>query len=584
MDNKPWNAAQFELKRPHMSSWVRETIVPILEGNANRLLVVRAPVKSGKREIAEYISMRDMGINSPRIHGFISAWHRTADNSQRKELEQHNMTVFSINNKSKTTKCSAWIDKKISLGKKVVLHLDECDYGSGSEQILSTIYRDIRNNPDVLLILYSATPEEVLFSSDMKCEEEEEVRDGILRGVKTLYTPPPGYCGPERFLREGLIHDAAPFFKAQPTPIPPGQPALILTEQGRQIIQGLKDSTATGGGRNIVILRLTKRDGGAKKENKDIYKFLENYANIPEMRGVRVWVDKNDYPGLDARKIEWSNQGYWGDITSNLPYLIIHDQTSSRSTEWACHDRVFATHDYRTTLSYTSISQAQERVNHYDSKYNGGFQRINVYGHRNTFRLSAGVISYEDFFECEWSKVEGVDPKSWIIKNKEGLTHPNYSNQMTKANASAVLKAICCDINYMSLASRVGGRVCKVDQILIIWFQCDFDNFDARFKDRPEKFIIDDDIRKKYKVKNPFRFIKDRPPPKDDGKIYGYLRRYDVFEYADVDKDRRWGVDKTPRLTICYRQNVLGVAVRWATGENEIVNTMVAYRSMYPSK
>ena len=72
----PWTIAQFELYRPHMTDWVKSKITHLLENNECSRIVVRAPVKSGKREIVEYISMRDEGIASPRCHAFLLT-HKT---------------------------------------------------------------------------------------------------------------------------------------------------------------------------------------------------------------------------------------------------------------------------------------------------------------------------------------------------------------------------------------------------------------------------------------------------------------------------------------------------------------------------
>ena len=83
---KPWTVAQFELYRPHMSNWIIHNLCPPLEDPDCPRIVVRAPVKSGKREIVEYMAKRDESHVSPRVHLFLSAWHRAADEVQRKEL------------------------------------------------------------------------------------------------------------------------------------------------------------------------------------------------------------------------------------------------------------------------------------------------------------------------------------------------------------------------------------------------------------------------------------------------------------------------------------------------------------------
>ena len=95
-DKKPWSVAVFETQRTHMTNFVRSKILPKLEDALCRRVVVRAPVKSGKREMVEYIAMRDSVGEPTRKHAFISAWHRKADEEQRDELGGQNMAVFSV--------------------------------------------------------------------------------------------------------------------------------------------------------------------------------------------------------------------------------------------------------------------------------------------------------------------------------------------------------------------------------------------------------------------------------------------------------------------------------------------------------
>ena len=165
--SKPWSIAQFEVYRPELTVFIREKVLPLLEEGGCRRVVIRAPVKSGKREIVEYTAMRDGSSSPNRVHVFISAWHRAADEDQRLELAKHNLTVFSIVNNKKVEACVAWLGAQIAAGKEIVVHLDECDHGSGQKQLLSKIWPVIRANEKITSILYSATPQEVLFSGEI---------------------------------------------------------------------------------------------------------------------------------------------------------------------------------------------------------------------------------------------------------------------------------------------------------------------------------------------------------------------------------------------------------------------------------
>ena len=98
--SKPWSVDQFEHYRSYMTRFVREEITPIINERNNPKILIHGQVKVGKREIVEYIAMRD-SYNSHRIHMFISSFHRKADESQRAELENHGITVFSIYDKKR---------------------------------------------------------------------------------------------------------------------------------------------------------------------------------------------------------------------------------------------------------------------------------------------------------------------------------------------------------------------------------------------------------------------------------------------------------------------------------------------------
>jgi len=574
-----------------MTEFVKTHIEPYLDAESCNRLIIRAPVKSGKREIAEYLAMRDQASPITRVHMFLSAWHRAADEEQRKELARHNLAVFSAITKAVVTKCIAWITQQLAEGKTVVIHLDECDHGSGEKQILGKIYRFVRENPRVFIILYSATPQEVLFSGDATAdtadEGQEELLDDLVNGTHIEYTPPEGYCGPARFLDAGLIYDAQPFFTMKPIP--------ALTAQGREILVAWLAEIATGRGRNIVALRLCYSDGGKKKEDRAIQQFLRVWKLIPELlaAGVDVIFDKGDMKHPDAQEIKWSHKPSWDRLTKDKPILIVMEMTSSRSTEWACHDRMFALHEFRNTIQYAADSQAQERVNHYESKY-GRFQEIRVYGHKKTFELSAGRINYATYLNCEWvmKKVDtrraardnlGTEDLYEIKSSAAGhALHPAYPAPLLEPAAKSALVALGC-IGDAKLSARVKGSVRPTPIFAAEFFPCDVTTFDTALT--PVKAAIAGGRYVGSAFQNPFQ-QRERPPPNAAGKEHGYLRKWDVFDYdTQIATQPGWGVGANrPRLTICYKNGVLGVAIRWNTGETRMQDRLSAFRSMYPSR
>ena len=591
--SKPWSVADFENQRPHLTNFIKEKILPVLDDNHKRI-IVRAPVKSGKREMVEYIAMRDKTTDKGhRVHAFLSAWHRKADAEQRVELEKHNLSAFPINSESNVKKFKDWLKEQLKKNVEIVLHLDECDHGSGSKQILSKIWKDIRSNNRITNILYSATPEEVLFSGEVDDEYDDMVNEIMNEAAIIRYTPPPGYCGPREFLQAGLVIEAKPFFNKNAT-------AYSLSKQGKEAISLFNQSYAKDRQRNIIVLRLPYVLGSSentKKDNKAFYQFLKNIASFPELSEFIIMADKDDkfgnIAGIMRQNIQWSEKKYWDSLTKDKPILIVIDQTSSRSTEWKCHNRLFATHEYRNSLVYSVASQAQERVNHYSQNYDGEMQNILVYGSVKGFQLSAGIINYKQYLHNEWKKKK-IDkrrtntdlPIYEIINTVTGLQHPIHNQQMTENEADNILQELDCAVEY-AVSSRVKGDLKNIAEAKSQFFPCDSMTFEAQ-KAKFEKILNkypNIDLTWLERCHNPFLKSNAYMEKNNmEGKIPGIMRgEYMVYDYTkDIDPTPGAGLGPdTPRLTVCYKEGHLGVALRWQTGKYVEKNTMAAFNSMY---
>jgi len=589
MNSKPWPVAFFEKERPHLTTFVRERVLPLLETADCCRIVIRAPVKSGKREIVEYIAQRDAVTKPKRVHAFLSAWHRSADADQREELKEHNMEVFSITTADKADKCVAWILAQIAAGLHVVIHLDECDHGSGAKQILSKVWASTRDKAGITNILYSATPQEILFSGEVEDEEHQAMMtDMIEKGEHIEYVPPEGYCGPAAFLDAGLVEDAIPFFYAEPD-------EFTLSAQGRQIVSDLLASLATpeGARRNMIVLRLSYSAlGGSRttiKENKAIHQFLTNITAFPELKDFIVVVDKHDATvrstRINAEQIQWSNSMYWRRQAAE-PTILVIDQTSSRSTEWACHDRVYAVHDFRNTIQYSTISQAQERVNHYRQRY-GAFQPIRVFGHKKTFMLSAGLIDYATYLTHEWEKKKvdrrtagDVDLYKVRRTSNHRILHGDCpATGLLEVDADRLLQSLGCFAD-LSLSARVAGRIVDKPVYAAAWVPCTPDTFVSAWSafcaSPPTGFI------KPATVRNPFDAASDHRTA--EGLWQGFHRKWAVMDFdADFTRDIGWGAKNGTRVKVCYRGGELGIAIVWPTGI-ERVDSLRAYKSMYGSR
>ena len=680
--SKPWSVAEFQQYRPYITRFVDDNIVPLIENDNNeiRRLLIHGEVKSGKREIVEYIAKRDEG-SQQRVHMFLSSFHRTADENQRKELAQHNLIVCSIINKEVADKAIKKISDILREGKVIIIHLDECDYGTGSRQNLKTIYGRFKQNKSVITILYSATPEELLFSQDItQSEEDDKFIDEIYEeGLRLYYIAPSNYCGAKRFVDEGLVIDAKPFFEKTIND------TFKLSCQGKSIIADAKSNIeeliqmreeenylATKAKKegnieeynkhkvnaskitikNIIQLRLTYKTFGLtnlRNGLRSLEAFVKNKHLFPELDDCIVILDKSDYKteemlsGIIIEQVQWGERKYWESKIDNKLIIVVNEQTSTRSTEWAFHDRVFATHDYRPNISYGTIAQAQLRVAHYYGKTYREFQRIRVYGHLKTFLLAAKMISVIEYLNDDWKKIlikkdsfiigenvifkhEGKEydakivsydsednkyvvkfimngksfkalnvgkgdikakkeSKKFNIKNSNDDTiHSYYNEEYNEETAEKILEELGCNIK-IELSSRVKGKSKSVLKIESKFIECDETNVSSCI----QKHIKDDESLPKKEVRehnfNTSSLFSNFEINENGEKIYkGNLRSIkDVYSHEAI-RVQRWGFNeenKKPRLTVCYNEGRLGLCLRYTKGEKEEVTTLSSYLSMY---
>ena len=673
--HKPWAVSEFQQYRPYITNFVDTDIVPLLENPENeiRRVCIHGEVKSGKREIVEYIAKRDEG-SVQRVHIFVSAFHRKADVTQRIELSQHNMKVCSIQKNEHALAANEIIRKYLREGKKIIIHVDECDYGTSHKQNLKIIYEQFKGYDSVITILYSATPEELLFSQDITQSQEDDnfISEIYETGIRIYYIPPETYCGAKKFVEEGLVVDARPFFikNADQTLELSSQGSEIITEAKKNIelsndeksearyfyLKALREGNLLEAAKyekladkkikNVVVLRLTYDAFGAKA----IGLFVKNKHLFPELENTIVIVDKTDYKEIDishsgiiCETVQWSSKQYWDQKVNDKLIVIVHEQTSTRSTEWAFHDRVFATHDYRPNISYGTIAQAQLRVAHYSPKY-GEFQRIRVYGHLKTFLFAAKMIDVADYLNDDWKKVLikrtnfAVDEKvefkkpergdwgdgkiisfannsytieymeeghryevynicksnikcnkeynKYHIKNtSDNSIHHFYNQEYDLDSANKIIEELGCNIK-IELSSRVKGKAKNVLKIKSVFIECDENNIQEKLIEnvRNNEGLPESVRNHRFIVNSMF----DSFEISENGwKIYnGLLRSIRAVYTYEFMQEQRWGFNdayQKPRLTVCYDGDKLGVCLRYTTGEKEEVTTLSSYLSMYQS-
>lgn len=160
--------------------------------------------------------------------------------------------------------------------------------------------------------------------------------------------------------------------------------------------------------------------------------------------------------------------------------------------------------------------------------------RIKIYGHVESFRLSAGLITHHDYIQSAATR----GPK---------------------------------------LSSRVKSERKDVLTVSTRFHPCTKDEF-PRLKD-----LLQERFPEQRNFTNPF--IESEKQGLKEGRYQGYIRGWDVLDFEkNVVTQSRWGIkeDQTKcRLTVCYREGVLGIAVRHYTGEKQTVAKLEATKSMY---
>ena len=589
--NKPWSVDQFEQYRPHMCAFVISKMVPIINNPEKKRLLIHGEVKVGKREIVEFTAIRDASLQPQRIHIFISAFHRTADDYQRDELDDHGITVFTVYNKKKKKEAIAFIMDQLDENPdiRIIIHWDECDYGAGKSQNLSNIFEITRDHERILNIMYSATPEELLYSEEMN--ENSIISVFYKDGIVLKYDPPDGYCGARRFLDEGLVFQATPFFELVGHKIILSEQAKkiladckasvrIVNRKRRELQNDIEDAEDIGDNetavtlrkqieqltvRNIIHLRITyslgddddDEDGGNEEKHKRerekaIYAFLRKSQYVDELKHIMIIADKPSVkelqalPNIITTNIEWSKPLFWNEQRDDKLIIIVNDQTSTRSTEWACHHRIYATHDYRKKITFNTSLQADGRSFHYEQKY-GGFQPIRIFGDIKTFQFATKQITSAEYLNNSKTKmsqrVKGTSKQIPVIYAKFYPCEPGSQR--------SVLENIKNDCELVDGIIREPGRYPISNYVKDHTFKCSEDLFSHK-----------DEV---------------------SGRYQGNIRGYKVLQFEEI-RTALWGIKDQIRLTVCYNGDDVGLCLRFATGKEEEDENLETVNSMYQGK
>jgi hypothetical protein len=196
--------------------------------------------------------------------------------------------------------------------------------------------------------------------------------------------------------------------------------------------------------------------------------------------------------------------------------------------------------------------------------------------------------------DIEWEKRKVSNADVYRIRKSSGNreNHPDYPEPMTEEQCDKCLQEIGC-FAKVALSPRVDGNACDEPVIISKFYACDRDTFDQAkdefFRDNVDQ--INDELWTKYKnhrFQNPFVQSERHGPDADTGRYKGQLHnRWEVFDFNTQKNSAegwKWDIslNSNPRLTVCYDGNILGVAIRYSTGETVENNSIsTTSKSMY---
>lgn len=366
--SKDW----FETNRKTVVDFCKKVFDAIKRGK--RHILIKAPVKSGKRVIMEYLSLllREFGF---RVK-YITSLNRVDVKNQQDELELYHINTHLTKDDRSVSQAMLEIEHDITNGFKVVAGFDECDYGSGDKQKLGTLYKKFRDNADVVKLYISATAHETEASTLCDREDFESF----------TYDPPEGYCGAKFFLDNNLVFEPQEFFELDEF-----DGNLRLTEHGKQVLQ---DSVTKD--RTIGVVRTPRKVPTVLFVPKLIRKALELQLEAVTGKEWEIVVVDQSHP------LNWEDHrtrnGFIYD--PKRCYLIIIMQTCTRGTDlkgW--HHKLAFWHDQRVCdgVNLNTLLQAI-RVCHFAGDYPGGVfegtgeptpQKVRVYMDQRIIKMAA---------------------------------------------------------------------------------------------------------------------------------------------------------------------------------------------------
>lgn len=336
----PWTREKFETDAPEIVTFVLALLA--LYNQGKRHILIKAPVKSGKRIMVEAIR-----LFFDRSTKYVTALNRKDVKDQQAELQRYGIKTHLLKDAAAAEAAKRDINYDLHAGTTVICCYDECDYGSGANQVSNALFEEFRNDTRVLNLYFSATAHETALSNLAMRADYESLE----------YVPPPTYRGAGFFLANNLVSAPLPFFDYEDN-------TLSLTQHAFQV---LRDSIKPD--RHIGVVRVAGK--GIKMElfkDKEKAAALEQRLNR-ECPGKPWKIVPIDEKTAHRWEHEETRDGYVTQTNKN--YLFVIKQTCGRGTDlkgW--HPKLAFWHDARAaekTNLNTSI-QAALRPSHYSPR------------------------------------------------------------------------------------------------------------------------------------------------------------------------------------------------------------------------
>ena len=361
MSVHPRPQAWFETNVPNVAEFITRIKAEIDAGK--RHILVKAPVKSGKRLMVEFLSVFLPGCPVK----YVTSLNRKDVKKQKDELERYGIDTYVLSDAEKCRECIEGVRSHLRRSPFVVCCFDECDYGSGDRQIMSSFYEAFIDEPNVVKVYFSATAHETA-ASDVSCRANY---------VAMTYVPPASYCGASYFLANDLVFNPQPFFENV-------LGRVEVTEHAKQVLRAsITDE------RHIAVVRTTRAIPTALFKNPVVREEIE--GQLLKARPGKPWkivpVDQKDSHDWEDRVIRI---GYTCDTEFNYLFVIL--QTCTRGTDlkgW--HRNLAFWHDERASenVNLNTMIQAVLRPCHYSSDYEGVPQPVRLYVDRRVVQMAA---------------------------------------------------------------------------------------------------------------------------------------------------------------------------------------------------